>query len=35
MLPAEERNETHDLHKMNVVERPRVIYKYTMIVENM
>lgn len=25
MLPAEERNETHDLYKMNVVERPRVI----------
>ncbi|XP_073157756.1 uncharacterized protein [Henckelia pumila] len=26
VLPAEERNEAHDLYKMNVVERPRVIY---------
>ncbi|KZV17753.1 hypothetical protein F511_01562 [Dorcoceras hygrometricum] len=26
VLYAEERNETHDLYKMNVVERPRVMY---------
>ncbi|KAL0343489.1 UNVERIFIED_CONTAM: hypothetical protein Sangu_1236300 [Sesamum angustifolium] len=26
VLAAEERNETHDLHKSNVLERPKVIY---------
>lgn len=26
VLPAEEKNETHDLHKLNVLERPKVIY---------
>ncbi|GAA0144494.1 glycosidase [Lithospermum erythrorhizon] len=26
VLAAEERNETHDLHKLNVLERPKVIY---------
>ncbi|GLT68780.1 hypothetical protein SLA2020_409820 [Shorea laevis] len=26
VLPAEERNETHDLYKLNVLERPKVIY---------
>lgn len=26
VLPAEERNETHDLYKTNVIERPRLIY---------
>ncbi|GAB4849101.1 hypothetical protein Ancab_003909 [Ancistrocladus abbreviatus] len=26
VLPAEERNENHDLHKSNVLERPKVIY---------
>lgn len=26
VLPAEEANETHDLHKSNVLERPKVIY---------
>lgn len=26
VLPAEETNETHDLHKFNVLERPKVIY---------
>lgn len=25
-MPAEETNETHDLHKFNVLERPKVIY---------
>ncbi|CAA2979535.1 Galactan 1,3-beta-galactosidase [Olea europaea subsp. europaea] len=35
VLAAEENNETHDLHKSNVLERPKVIYndktgKYTM-----
>lgn len=26
VLAAEESNETHDLHKLNVLERPKVIY---------
>ncbi|KAH7566702.1 hypothetical protein JRO89_XS08G0218800 [Xanthoceras sorbifolium] len=26
VLPAEETNETHDLHKSNVLERPKVVY---------
>lgn len=26
VLAAEEKNETHDLHKLNVLERPKVIY---------